>query len=113
MIPRNSNIEANQSGLIAEPLIDITPQLPIPEYKVELKLNLQSRLHSLHIMLYILMLQPSLRVQEFCVLHSDTVLKKLNCVCRPVHWNRSVSRKARLSAAKATSRGGQVRYFQQ
>ncbi|CAL5224181.1 g6821 [Coccomyxa viridis] len=33
VIPRNSNIEANQSGLIAEPLIDITPQLPIPEYK--------------------------------------------------------------------------------
>ena len=33
MIPRNSLIEANQSGLIAEPLIDITPQLPIPDYK--------------------------------------------------------------------------------
>lgn len=32
VIPRNSIIEANQSGLIAEPLIDITPQLPIPEY---------------------------------------------------------------------------------
>lgn len=32
VIPRNSLIEANQSGLIAEPLIDITPQLPIPEY---------------------------------------------------------------------------------
>ncbi len=34
VIPRNSLIEANQSGLIAEPLIDITPQLPIPKYKV-------------------------------------------------------------------------------
>ena len=34
VIPRNSLIEANQSGLIAESLIDITPQLPIPEYKV-------------------------------------------------------------------------------
>ena len=33
VIPRNSLIEANQSGLIAEPLIDITPQLPIPDYK--------------------------------------------------------------------------------
>ena len=33
VIPRNSLIEANQSGLIAEPLIDITPQLPIPEYQ--------------------------------------------------------------------------------
>ncbi|KAL6766321.1 TGD2 [Auxenochlorella protothecoides x Auxenochlorella symbiontica] len=33
VIPRNSLIEANQSGLIAEPLIDITPQLPLPEYK--------------------------------------------------------------------------------
>jgi ABC-type transporter Mla subunit MlaD len=33
VIPRNSLIEANQSGLIAEPLIDITPQMPIPEYK--------------------------------------------------------------------------------
>lgn len=32
VIPRNSLIEANQSGLIAEPLIDITPQLPVPEY---------------------------------------------------------------------------------
>ncbi|KAK9861465.1 hypothetical protein WJX84_012121 [Apatococcus fuscideae] len=32
VIPRNSLIEANQSGLIAEPLIDITPQLPIPTY---------------------------------------------------------------------------------
>lgn len=32
VIPRNSLIEANQSGLIAEPLIDITPQLPIPQY---------------------------------------------------------------------------------
>ena len=33
-IPRNSLIEANQSGLIAESLIDITPQQPIPQYKV-------------------------------------------------------------------------------
>lgn len=33
VIPRNSVIEANQSGLIAEPLVDVTPQLPIPEYK--------------------------------------------------------------------------------
>uniref|UniRef100_A0A061RFD7 Atp-binding cassette superfamily n=1 Tax=Tetraselmis sp. GSL018 TaxID=582737 RepID=A0A061RFD7_9CHLO len=33
VIPRNSVVEANQSGLIAEPLIDITPQLPIPDYK--------------------------------------------------------------------------------
>lgn len=35
-IPRNSLIEANQSGLIAESLIDITPQQPIPQYKVGL-----------------------------------------------------------------------------
>lgn len=33
VIPRNSLVEANQSGLIAEPLVDITPQLPIPVYK--------------------------------------------------------------------------------
>lgn len=33
VIPRNSIIEANQSGLIATPIIDITPQLPIPDYK--------------------------------------------------------------------------------
>lgn len=33
VIPRNSLIEANQSGLIAEPLIDITPQPPMPDYK--------------------------------------------------------------------------------
>eukprot|EP00878_Enallax_costatus_P002541 GHUV01002723.1.p1 GENE.GHUV01002723.1~~GHUV01002723.1.p1 ORF type:complete len:393 (+),score=111.51 GHUV01002723.1:299-1477(+) len=33
VIPRNSVIEANQSGLIAEPLVDITPQLPLPTYK--------------------------------------------------------------------------------
>ena len=33
-IPRNSLIEANQSGLIAESLIDITPQQPVPQYKV-------------------------------------------------------------------------------
>ena len=26
VIPRNSVVEANQSGLIAEPLVDITPQ---------------------------------------------------------------------------------------
>jgi ABC-type transporter Mla subunit MlaD len=32
VIPRNSLIEANQSGLIAEPLVDITPQMPIPVY---------------------------------------------------------------------------------
>lgn len=32
VIPRNSVIEANQSGLIAEPLVDITPQLPLPTY---------------------------------------------------------------------------------
>jgi hypothetical protein len=32
VIPRNSVIEANQSGLIAEPLIDITPQVPLPTY---------------------------------------------------------------------------------
>ena len=35
VIPRNSLIEANQSGLIAEPLIDITPQAPVPDYKGE------------------------------------------------------------------------------
>ena len=27
VVPRNSVIEANQSGLIAEPLLDITPQV--------------------------------------------------------------------------------------
>lgn len=32
VIPRNSIVEANQSGLIAEPLVDITPILPIPVY---------------------------------------------------------------------------------
>ncbi|GBF93100.1 hypothetical protein Rsub_05711 [Raphidocelis subcapitata] len=32
VIPRNSVIEANQSGLIAEPLVDITPQLPLPTF---------------------------------------------------------------------------------
>jgi hypothetical protein len=31
-IPRNSRIFANQSGLIAEPLVDIMPQDPIPKY---------------------------------------------------------------------------------
>uniref|UniRef100_A0A6U9RQI5 Mce/MlaD domain-containing protein n=2 Tax=Picocystis salinarum TaxID=88271 RepID=A0A6U9RQI5_9CHLO len=31
VIPRNSLIEANQSGLIAETLIDITPRAPIPD----------------------------------------------------------------------------------
>ena len=30
-IPRNSTIDANQSGLIAETIIDITPKLPIPQ----------------------------------------------------------------------------------
>lgn len=35
VIPRNSLIEANQSGLIAEPLIDITPQTPVPQYQGE------------------------------------------------------------------------------
>lgn len=34
VIPRNALIEANQSGLIAEPLIDITPQTPLPNWKV-------------------------------------------------------------------------------
>ena len=29
-IPRNSLVEANQSGLIAETIIDITPEIPIP-----------------------------------------------------------------------------------
>lgn len=32
VIPRNSRLFANQSGLIAEPLVDIMPQHPIPEY---------------------------------------------------------------------------------
>jgi ABC-type transporter Mla subunit MlaD len=31
VIPRNALIEANQSGLIAEPLIDITPRDPVPD----------------------------------------------------------------------------------
>ena len=30
VVPRNSVIEANQSGLIAEPLLDITPQVKGP-----------------------------------------------------------------------------------
>ena len=33
-IPKNSLVEANQSGLIAETLIDITPRKPIPKAKV-------------------------------------------------------------------------------
>ena len=33
VVPLNSVIEANQSGLIAEPLLDITPQLPIPSWQ--------------------------------------------------------------------------------
>lgn len=37
VIPRNSIIEANQSGLIATPLIDITPQLPVPNYQVNVQ----------------------------------------------------------------------------
>ena len=32
VIPRNSKIQANQSGLIMEPLIDITPQIPLPTF---------------------------------------------------------------------------------
>jgi ABC-type transporter Mla subunit MlaD len=32
-IPRNSLVEANQSGLIAETLIDVTPQKPLPKSK--------------------------------------------------------------------------------
>jgi hypothetical protein len=31
VIPRNSLVEANQSGLIAETIIDITPEVPIPK----------------------------------------------------------------------------------
>lgn len=30
-------------------------------------------------------------------------------MCRPAHWTRSANMRARLSAARATSRGGQVR----
>ncbi|KAK8950971.1 hypothetical protein KSP39_PZI004149 [Platanthera zijinensis] len=30
MIPRNSLLEVNQSGLLMEPLIDVTPQDPLP-----------------------------------------------------------------------------------
>lgn len=48
VIPRNSVIEANQSGLIATPLIDITPQLPIPVYKVQL-LYLEFKSHAMGI----------------------------------------------------------------
>ncbi|GAX80213.1 hypothetical protein CEUSTIGMA_g7651.t1 [Chlamydomonas eustigma] len=33
VVPLNSVIEANQSGLIAEPLIDVTPQLPLPTWR--------------------------------------------------------------------------------
>ncbi len=33
VIPRNSVIEANQSGLIAEPLLDVTPQIPLPQWR--------------------------------------------------------------------------------
>ncbi len=33
VIPRNSLVEANQSGLIAETIIDITPEIPIPNAK--------------------------------------------------------------------------------
>lgn len=33
VIPLNSRIYANQSGLIAEPLVDIMPQQPIPLYE--------------------------------------------------------------------------------
>jgi hypothetical protein len=33
VIPRNSRLFANQSGLIAEPLVDIMPQYPIPDYE--------------------------------------------------------------------------------
>lgn len=33
VVPRNSVVEANQSGLIAEPLLDITPQLPLAVWR--------------------------------------------------------------------------------
>mmetsp|Transcript_15119 Transcript_15119/g.26252 ORF Transcript_15119/g.26252 Transcript_15119/m.26252 type:complete len:433 (+) Transcript_15119:125-1423(+) len=33
VVPRNSVVEANQSGLIAEPLLDITPQIPLPVWR--------------------------------------------------------------------------------
>jgi len=33
VVPRNAVIEANQSGLVAETVIDITPQLPLPRFQ--------------------------------------------------------------------------------
>lgn len=33
IIPKNAKVEVNQHGLIAETMIDITPQLPLPEPK--------------------------------------------------------------------------------
>ncbi|CAD7702791.1 unnamed protein product [Ostreobium quekettii] len=33
VIPLNSVVEANQSGLIAEPFVDVTPQLPLPDFE--------------------------------------------------------------------------------
>ncbi|GAX84634.1 hypothetical protein CEUSTIGMA_g12055.t1 [Chlamydomonas eustigma] len=33
VVPLNSVIETSQSGLIAEPLIDVTPQLPLPTWR--------------------------------------------------------------------------------
>jgi len=33
VIPTNAVVEANQSGLIAEPLLDVTPQLPLPTWR--------------------------------------------------------------------------------
>ena len=36
VIPQNSLVEANQSGIIGEPFVDVTPQLPYPDYEVRL-----------------------------------------------------------------------------
>ena len=134
VIPRNSLIEANQSGLIAEPLVDITPQLPIPDYKagnpfVEraacpppvtdrecghccpgtgvlaggrrgLRWSLASGERSI---CYI-----------YCkweVLWTSSCARCSIVCCRRAHWTWSVKRRARWSAARATSRDSQVGPF--
>ena len=123
VIPRNSLIEANQSGLIAEPLIDITPQLPIPEYQARSRLQAvrhhanRCSLARRSLLAGWVMQAPARQLRTAPLACSreqqhtwqQCLTAAAVCLRSTARWTPSARRRARSCAITATSRASRVR----
>lgn len=75
MIPRNSIVEANQSGLIAEPLVDVTPVVREKQLKIKIShwfLSFADIMHTITYQVLNSVVRLRLRLRQSCCLVACT-----------------------------------------